>query len=105
MQDFKELEDGLMRELPQHGINTDTRAEVFADIVFSTRVGGGHTQQQLADMANVSVKTVHRIEGGSGGIVDAELKKVLAALGVEWEEAHTYLVKGEAEKTGGRVTE
>lgn len=62
-------------------------------IFFSYRIRGGFTQQQLADEAKVGVKTIHRIEGGSGGITDTTLEKVLRALDVDWEDALTYLAE------------
>jgi len=101
MKDFNELDEELMSAMPQLRPTTDTLSEVFADIVFSYRIRGGFTQQQLADEAKVGVKTIHRIEGGSGGITDTTLEKVLRALDVDWEDALKYLAerkkKGEKE--------
>ncbi|MGX2962116.1 hypothetical protein JNUCC23_23235 (plasmid) [Peribacillus sp. JNUCC 23] len=44
-------------------------------------------------MANVAVKTIHRIEGGSGGITDKTYEKVLGALNIGWEEAVIFLAE------------
>lgn len=59
---------------------------VHARLVFGTRMEQGYTQQQLADLAGVGVKTIHRIEGGSGGITDTTLEKVFAALAVSYDD-------------------
>ena len=93
MKDFIELDEELISEMPELSPTTDTMSEGFADIVFSYRVRKGLTQQQLADKARVGVKTIHRIEGGSGGITDTTYEKVLRALDVDWEEAVTFLAE------------
>ena len=93
MKDFNELDEELMSAMPQLRPTTDTISEVFADIVFSYRIRGGFTQQQLADEAKVGVKTIHRIEGGSGGITDTTLEKVLKALDVDMDDVIAYLTE------------
>ena len=36
-----------------------------------TRMDQKLTQSQLAELAGVGVKTIHRIEGGNGGVTDS----------------------------------
>ena len=51
------------------------------------------TQKELADQANVSPSTIHRIEGGGGGITDTTYFKVFDVLGVKDEQIVNFLVK------------
>jgi transcriptional regulator with XRE-family HTH domain len=55
---------------------------VLGQLTFSARVNQKMTQKQLAEKAGLSPKTIHRIEGGSGGITDTTYQKVFAVLGV-----------------------
>ncbi|MGW6255151.1 MULTISPECIES: helix-turn-helix transcriptional regulator [Bacillati] len=93
MRDFNELDAELVSEMPALKPTSNTMSEGFADIIFSYRIRQGLTQQKLADLATVAVKTIHRIEGGSGGITDKTYEKVLKALDVDWEEAVTFLAE------------
>jgi transcriptional regulator with XRE-family HTH domain len=95
MRDFNELDQELISRMPNITPTTDekTMSEGFADIVFSYRVRNGLTQQQLADEAVVGVKTIHRIEGGSGGVKIDTVEKVLRALNIDWEEAVAFLAE------------
>ena len=86
MKDFDELNIELESAIPTLANNTDTIAEAFSDIVFSYRVRQGLTQQQLANKAEVAVKTIHRIEGGSRDITDATYEKVFKALDINEEK-------------------
>lgn len=47
---------------------------------------------------NVGVKTIHRIEGGSGGITATTYEKVFRALDIDMVEVVRYL--GEKEQQG-----
>lgn len=91
MKNFNELDAELVSKMPNLKPTVDTMSQGFADIVFSYRVRNGLTQQQLAKKAKVGVKTIHRIEGGSGGITDTTYEKVLGALNVNWQEAIKFL--------------
>lgn len=90
MKNFDELDEELVNLMPNLIPTTDTISESFADIIFSYRIRLGLTQQKLADEANVGVKTIHRIEGGSGGVTDTTYEKVLRALDISWEDAIAY---------------
>jgi transcriptional regulator with XRE-family HTH domain len=93
MRDFNELDQELISRMPNITPTTDTMSEGFADIVFSYRIRSGLTQQQLADGADVAVKTIHRIEGGSGGVKIETYEKVLRTLNIDWEEALRFLAE------------
>ena len=58
----------------------------FGKLVFATRVEQKLTQKELAEKAGVSPKTIHRIEGGGGGITDKTYDKVFRILGISNEE-------------------
>ncbi|MEK4671542.1 helix-turn-helix domain-containing protein [Niallia sp. FSL R7-0271] len=49
-------------------------------LVFAARMDKKLTQKELADKSGVAVKTIHRIEGGSGGVTDKTYQKVFTAL-------------------------
>lgn len=51
-------------------------------IVFGKRMELGFTQQELATKANVTQKTISRIEGADKGVRESALSKVFDALGV-----------------------
>jgi len=91
MKDFDQLNIELESAMPALADNTDTMAESFSDIVFSYRVRQGLTQQQLANKAEVAVKTIHRIEGGSGGITDTTYEKVFKALDLNWQDVISFV--------------
>jgi len=55
-------------------------AAKFGQLVFAARMEKKLTQNRLAELADVSQKTIHRIEGGSGGITVNTYEKVFAAL-------------------------
>lgn len=59
---------------------------VLGKLVFAARMEKKITQKGLAELAGVGVKTIHRIEGGSGGITDTTYEKVFAALEVTNED-------------------
>lgn len=108
MRDFNELDNELISKMPQIAPiepNSEdyTMSEGFADIVFSYRVRKGLTQQQLADMADVTPKTIHRIEGGNGGIKDKTYENVLKALNVDWIEAVSFLSERKKKALGRLV--
>lgn len=93
MRDLNELGDELVERMPQLKPTVDGMSEIFADIIFSYRVRNGLTQKQLADKAEVSTKTIHRIEGGSGGITDKTYDKVFEALNIDPQEAINFFLE------------
>lgn len=77
--DLVNLGNELVNDIPElketFGIHS-----VLGELTFAARMDKKITQKDLAELANVGVKTVHRIEGGSGGITDTTYQKVFAAL-------------------------
>jgi ribosome-binding protein aMBF1 (putative translation factor) len=65
----------LIREL----LGPPTFLDIVGSIVFSQRMRQGLQQDELAEKANVDIKTIHRLEGGSS-VETKELEKVLLAL-------------------------
>jgi len=97
MKDFNELQKELINKIPSLNPTGDSTSKGFADIVFSYRIRQHLTQRQLADKSEVGVKTIHRIEGGSGGVTINTLEKVLNALGIDYKEALDYLKEATSE--------
>lgn len=57
-------------------------AEKRSQIIFKQRMSVGLTQSQLAERANVTQKTVSRIERGDTKVRETTLKKVYEVLGI-----------------------
>lgn len=57
-------------------------AEKRSQIIFKQRMTVGLTQSQLAERANVTQKTVSRIERGDTKVRETTLKKVYEVLGI-----------------------
>lgn len=98
MKDFAELRNDLLTRMPGLAPSGDQFSEGFADIVFSYRIRSGLTQQQLAEKSNVSIKSIQRIEGGSGGVSNITYKSVLRSLNIDYEEALDFIKKKNASK-------
>lgn len=52
---------------------------ISVEQIRSARAWLGISQQELADAANVEVRTIHRIESGFQGATDRTLKKIRTA--------------------------
>jgi transcriptional regulator with XRE-family HTH domain len=98
MRDLNELGNELVERMPDLEPTVQGMSEVFADIVFSYRVRNKLTQKQLADLANVAPKTIHRIEGGSGGITDTTYQKVFDALDIPFQDAVAFFFKTQGQR-------
>lgn len=57
-------------------------AEKRSQIIFKQRMSVGLTQSQLAERANVTQKTVSRIERGDTKVRESTLQKVYEVLGI-----------------------
>jgi transcriptional regulator with XRE-family HTH domain len=88
MADLFKLGMELVKEIPSPELHQKFLgiAGVHARLVFANRVHLGYTQQELANLANVGVTTIHRIEGGHGGVTQAKLQAVLDALEITNED-------------------
>ncbi|WP_173918995.1 helix-turn-helix domain-containing protein [Halobacillus sp. Marseille-Q1614] len=85
MKDLLRVDD-IVEEIPEletvfYGIGA-----AFGKIIFSYRVNQQLTQKQLADKANVGVKTVHRAEGGTNNLGVQTYEKLFKALGINKEK-------------------
>ncbi|MBQ0139158.1 MAG: helix-turn-helix transcriptional regulator [Kurthia sp.] len=60
----------------------EVMAEKRSQIIFKQRMTVGLTQSQLAERANVTQKTVSRIERGDTKVRETTLKKVYEVLGI-----------------------
>lgn len=98
MKTFRQLQQEMIDKHPSLEPTSEGMSKGFADIVFSYRIRQKLTQQQLADKSDVGVKTIHRIEGGSGGVTINTLEKVLGALGIYYQDALDYLNEQQKKK-------
>lgn len=70
----------------------EVMAEKRSQIIFKQRMSVGLTQSELAERANVTQKTVSRIERGDSKVRDTTLQKVYKVLGIT--ERHLEALKG-----------
>ncbi|WP_026702365.1 helix-turn-helix transcriptional regulator [Salibacterium aidingense] len=78
--------DDIIQEIPEtesffYGISA-----AYGNTIFSYRMDRDLTQKQLATMAGVGVKTIHRAEGGSSNLGVQTYEKIFRALGVPKED-------------------
>jgi len=76
--------------------NGNFLSSAFGKMIFSYRIRTNKTQKELAELANVSPKTIHRIEGGSGGIGDETYSKVFKALSISEKEIAEFLLNNQS---------
>lgn len=69
-------------------------------LIFKKRMEIGLTQQELAKKANVTQKTISRIEGADKGVRQSTLSKVFAALDINADS----LVINQVENTKDELT-
>lgn len=93
MKDLIQFNEQLENEIPELKPTQIGFSKAFSRLVFGTRINKGWTQAELAAKANIGVKTVHRIEGGSGGITDNTYEKVFAVLDLTDDIVGDYLKK------------
>ncbi|MBK3494639.1 helix-turn-helix transcriptional regulator [Viridibacillus sp. YIM B01967] len=67
-------------------------AEKRSQLIFKQRMSVGLTQSELAVQANVTQKTVSRIERGDTKVRETTLQKVYDVLGIT--EEHLMVLKG-----------
>ncbi len=65
----------------------------------AARQAQGWTQNELAERADISPRTVHAIEKGRA-CRQATKRKILAALGVPWELRHEYFPRAHRVRRG-----
>ena len=100
MADLVKLSAELVSKSPQLDFDVLGFSAALGKIVFAYRIREGLTQSQLAELAELGLKTIHRIEGGSSGITSTTYEKVFDVLKItlnELAEAFTEF-KVDAEK-------
>lgn len=80
MADLVNLGNELVNDIPELKPTFIGIPSVLGELTFASRMEKGITQKKLSELADVGVKTIHRIEGGSGGITDKTYEKVFGAL-------------------------
>ncbi|MFE6168228.1 helix-turn-helix domain-containing protein [Viridibacillus arvi] len=70
----------------------EVMAEKRSQLIFKKRMSVGLTQSELAVQANVTQKTVSRIERGDTKVRETTLQKVYDVLGIT--EEHLIVLKG-----------
>jgi transcriptional regulator with XRE-family HTH domain len=68
-------------------------AKVFGANIRRERVRSGLTQEKLAELADLNVRTVQKIEAGSIVILLTTIVRIQTALGCEWADLFTGLGK------------
>jgi transcriptional regulator with XRE-family HTH domain len=83
----------LIEDVPELHDTIFSFSAELGKLVFAARIDRKLTQNQLAKLANVSSKTIHRIEGGSGGVTDRTYEKVFKALKITGDDLAEALKK------------
>jgi transcriptional regulator with XRE-family HTH domain len=65
MAELVKLTNELINKSPQLDVDAFWYSDLMGKIVFAYRIRAGLTQYELADLAGIDVKIIHRIEGGS----------------------------------------
>ena len=86
MADLIKLGNELINDIPDLKPTFFSISAVMGELTFASRMHNNYTQKQLADLAGVGVKTIYRIEGGSGGITDKTYQKVFNVLEITPED-------------------
>lgn len=86
MADLVNLSRELINDIPELKPIFFSVSAVLGELTFAARMEKKVTQRELAKLANVGVKTIHRVEGGSGGVTDTTYQKVFAALEISNED-------------------
>lgn len=69
-----------MKKTPLSPMAAQAQMRVYADNLRAARLRRGLSVAQLAEKAGVSVRTLHRIEGGEPGVAFAAVVNVLWAM-------------------------
>ena len=93
MANLLKLGRGIAQRSPEFTPSGSFLSSEFGKIIFAYRVRASLTQVQLAEKANVSTSTIHRIEGGSGGITDHIYAKVFKVLGIGKSEIANFFLE------------
>ncbi|QQK79219.1 helix-turn-helix transcriptional regulator [Salicibibacter cibi] len=83
----------VVKDIPELDDTFFSLSSHLGKLVFATRLEKKLTQLELADKAEVSPKTIHRIEGGAGGVTDTTYDKVFDVLEISGEEIGEYFLQ------------
>lgn len=97
MADLVKLTNDLIKKSPQLDVDAFWYSALMGKIVFAYRMRAGLTQSELADLANVGVKTIYRIEGGSGSNTNS-LESVFNVLKITRKELGEAVMEDAAKK-------
>jgi len=100
MADLVKLTTDLIKKSPQLDVDNFGYSALMGKIVFAYRIRRGLTQSELAVLAGLGPKTIHRIEGGSdGGVTTKTLEKVFNVLNITSKELGEAFTEDVAKKT------
>lgn len=85
MKDLLNL-DGMVGQVEDIKEHIYSYSAILSQIIFAHRIRRGMTQQDLADAANVGLKTIYRAEGGSGNITNDKYEQIFFALGIDLKD-------------------
>ncbi|MEK5149098.1 MULTISPECIES: helix-turn-helix transcriptional regulator [unclassified Psychrobacillus] len=68
-------------------------AAIYGNIIFAKRMELDHTQSELAKLANVSLKTIARAEGGSYNLSTDTYDKIFRALNMTPIDVAQYVLQ------------
>jgi transcriptional regulator with XRE-family HTH domain len=71
--------------VPNSGNPVSKELRVFGASVRRERTGRRLTQEKLAELADLNIRTVQKIEAGDLNILVTTLLRLRAALGCKWE--------------------
>lgn len=66
---------------------------LLGELVFAHRMNNGLTQDELADLCNVSLKTIHQVEGGMSNITIATYMRLFDKLEISVQDVGEYLIR------------
>lgn len=98
MANLVKLGTELVKKAPQLEFDIFGYSALMGNIVFAYRMREGLTQSHLAELAGISPKTVHRIEGGSGNITNKTYESVFKVLKITSKELGEAFTEDAAKK-------
>lgn len=101
MANLVKLGTELVKKSPQVEFNIFGYSALLGKIVFAHRIRAGLTQVQLAQLAGVGDKTIHRIEGGSSNVTNKSYESVFAVLKITSKELAEAFAEDAAKKANG----
>jgi Predicted transcriptional regulators len=91
MKDLVKLGHQLVRDLPDGNKNFFSLESAMGELIFALRMKNDLTQSDLARKAEVGLKTIIRVEGGSLPVSSSTYTKILRALNADIRDLVTTL--------------